>query len=145
MDTKSARKNFYKNKVYLSEKYDAKYSTERFQQDLQWLLDEYIPKATLKQMTKFMDKKYLKIVKNFPEVQKALKKVIRDKLDKIPQELRESQIKKLLHSIQQQYPKREFIKEGIVYKLLEKGKKNWDGISTIFHFEEIQINVLNNG
>ena len=92
MDTKSARRNFYKNKVYLSDKLDQKYTTERFPEDIQILLDEYIPNATIKQLTKFMEKKYHRIIKTFPEVEKALKKVLREKLDKIPQEMRKTQI-----------------------------------------------------
>jgi hypothetical protein len=66
MDTKTARRNLYRNKHFLSEKYDEKYTTERFPEDLQCLLNEYIPKATLRQLKKFMEKKYHRIVKTFP-------------------------------------------------------------------------------
>jgi hypothetical protein len=55
-------------------------------------LDQYIPNATFKQLSKFMVKKYHGIIKTFPEVEKALKKVLRDKLAKIPEELRKAQI-----------------------------------------------------
>jgi hypothetical protein len=92
MDTKSVRRNFYKNKLYLSDKLDQKYTTERFPEDIRFLLDHFIPNATLKQVTKFMEKKYHRIIKALPEVEKALKKVLRDKLGKIPEEFRKNQI-----------------------------------------------------
>lgn len=92
MDTKTARRNFYQTKTYLNTKYYEEYTTERFSADLQYLLDEFIPKATLKQLTKFMEKKYARIVKVFPEVEKALKKVLKEKLSKMVEEIRKQQI-----------------------------------------------------
>lgn len=92
MDAKTARRSFYKNKVYLSEKYDEEYTAQKFQDDLTYMLNEFIPKANLKQLTKFMEKKYDRIIKTFPEVEKALKKVIKEKLNGLPAELRKAQI-----------------------------------------------------
>ncbi len=92
MDTKTARRNFYQTKTYLNTKYHEEYTTERFSADLQYLLDEFIPNSTLKQLTKFMEKKYARIVKVFPEVEKALKKVLKEKLNKMIGEIKKQQI-----------------------------------------------------
>lgn len=88
MDTKTIRRNFYQQKSYLSHKYDEVYNPEKFSEDLQYLLDDFIPNATLKQLTKFMEKKYDRILKSYPTIEKALKKVIKDKINKIPSELK---------------------------------------------------------
>lgn len=77
MDIKTERRNFYQTKTFLNNKYYEEYTAQRFSDDLQYLLDEFIPNATLKQITKFMEKKYNRIVKTFPEVENCLKKVLK--------------------------------------------------------------------
>ena len=84
MDIKTARRNFYHTKNYLSDKYDERYTTERFDEDLQCMLDEFIPKATVRQLSKFMEKKYNRILKKYPEVQKPLKQILKKRLNTIP-------------------------------------------------------------
>ena len=83
MDTKTDRRNFYQIKSYLNSKYHQEYIPERFSHDLQYLLDEFIPNATLKQLTKFMEKKFSRILKIYPEIEKPLKKVLKEKLNKM--------------------------------------------------------------
>ena len=58
MDIKAARRDFYTQKVYLSKKNDKQYTQQKFPEDITYMLDEFIPKATLKQLNKFMDKKF---------------------------------------------------------------------------------------
>lgn len=96
MDSKTARRNFYHTKIYLSDKYDEEYRTERFTDDIQYMLDEFIPNASVKQLTKFMEKKYNRILKKFPQVEKALKRVLSDRLNNFPSEIKKAQIQKVL-------------------------------------------------
>lgn len=92
MDTKTARRSFYQTKSFLNNKYHEEYTSERFSEDLQYLLDEFIPKATLKQLVKFMEKKYNRILKLYPEIEKSLKKVLKEKLSKMVDTIKKRQI-----------------------------------------------------